>query len=154
MKKISTYLMSISFGLLFLTSCSGDDNTPGPEQQTNHLLGKWKLNTLSVKSYENGEVVMEYIDVPVQGQMTWEYDFKSDNTVDYRIIIPSQQLEEQGKGTYTKAGNAITITIEEEPGSFVISNLDADNLHLKMIEEGTSEGVTYKEEIEQKFIRN
>jgi len=154
MKKISTYLIAFSFGLLSLTACSGDDNTPGPEQQTNHLLGKWKLNTLSVKSYENGEVVMEFTDLPVQGQMTWEYDFKADNTVDYHISVPAQQLEEQGKGTYTKTGNTLTITIEEEPGTFVVSTLDADNLHLKMTEEGTAEGVTYKEEIEQKFVRN
>lgn len=66
MKKISTCLMTFSFGLLSLTACSGDDNTPQPENQTDQLLGKWKLNTLSVKSYENEQAVMEYSDVPVR----------------------------------------------------------------------------------------
>lgn len=97
---------------------------------------------------------MEYTDIPVQGQMTWEYDFKADNTVDYYMAVPSQQLEEQGKGTYMKTENTLAITIEEEPGTFVISNLEADNLYLKMTEEGTSQGMTYKEEIEQKFVKN
>lgn len=154
MKKISTYLFAASVSLLSLTACSDDDNTVKPDPQpSNHLLGEWKLNTISSKSYEDGVLVNEFTDLPVAGQISWEYNFKADNTVEYNMAVPSQNIEEQGIGTYTKTGNNLTITIEGEPATFVITNLDAANLHFKITEEEEYEGVLYKDEIEQKFIR-
>lgn len=154
MKKISSFLFATSVGVIFLTACSGDDNTATPEPEpANHLLGAWKLNTMSVKSYENGEVVSEYTDVPVATQITWEYDFKQDNTVAYYMLIPAAQLDERGTGTYSLNGNLLTITIDNEPGDFQILQVDADNLHLKLTEEGVDVDITYKDEIDQKFIR-
>lgn len=154
MKKISTYLFAASLGLLSSTACSGDDNTPTTEPQpTNHLLGQWKLNTMSVTSYENGEVVEQTTDRPVGSQVTWEYDFKADNKVDYYMSVPLAGLEEKGSGTYTRTGNTLTMTIDDEAQSFEISKSDADNLHLKMTEEEVDGDITYKNEVEQKFIR-
>lgn len=154
MKKISTYLFAASVGLLSLTACSADDNAPTTEPQpTNHLLGQWKLNTMSVTSYENGEIVEQNIDRPVGSQITWEYDFKADNKVDYFMAIPVAGVEEKGSGTYTRTGNTLTMTIEDEAQSFEITKIDADNLHLKMTEEEVDGEITYKDEIEQKFIR-
>ncbi|WLD23734.1 lipocalin family protein [Flavobacterium dauae] len=154
MKKITTILFATTITLLSLTACSSDDNTPTPEPQTeNHLLGMWKLNTMSLTSYENGEVVNEQTDVPVGSQITWEYEFKADNTVEYLMAIPAAEIEEQGTGTYSKNGTTLTITIDDEPGVFEITNNDADNLHLKTTEEEVEDGITYKTEIEQKFIR-
>jgi len=154
MKKISIYLFAASLGLLSLTACSGDDNTPTTEPQpTNHLLGQWKLNTMSVTSYENGEVVEQTTDRPVGSQVTWEYDFKADNKVDYYMSVPLAGLEEKGSGTYTRTGNTLTMTIDDEAQSFEISKSDADNLHLKMTEEEVDGDITYKNEVEQKFIR-
>ena len=154
MKKTSTYLFAASLGLLSLTACSGDDNTSTVEPQpTNHLLGKWKLNTMSVTSYENDEVVSQNIDTPVGSQITWEYEFKADNSVEYYMAIPVAGLEEKGSGTYTRTGNTLTMTIDDEAQSFEISKSDVDNLHLKITEEEVDGDVTYKEEVEQKFIR-
>lgn len=154
MKKISTYLFVATAGLLSLTACSGDDNPSTTEPQaTNHLLGQWKLNTMSVTSYENDEVVQQNIDTPVGAQITWEYDFKADNKVDYYMSIPIAGIEEKGSGTYTRSGNILTMTIEDEAQSFEISKSDADNLHLKMTEEEVDGDITYRDQIEQKFIR-
>jgi len=113
----------------------------------------WKLNTMSLTSYENGEVVNEQIDLPVGSQITWEYEFKADNTVEYLMAIPAAEIEEKGTGTYSKNGTTLTITIDDEPGVFEITNNDADNLHLKTTEEEVEDAITYKSEIEQKFIR-
>mgnify|MGYP003474980843 FL=1 len=86
MKKISTILFATTLGLFSLASCSNDDNAPVGDN-TNHLLGKWTLNTMSLKSTENGEVVQEFEDMPVQEVMTWEYTFKEDNTFEYLMAV-------------------------------------------------------------------
>lgn len=154
MKKVSTLLFASTITLFLLSACSSDDNAPAPQPEpVNHLLGKWKLNTMSIKSYEDGELVGENNDLPVASQITWEYEFKADLSVEYYMAIPAAEFEEKGKGTYSTSGSSITITIDGEPGVFEISKNDADNLHLKMTEEEESGGVIYKEEMEQKFIR-
>lgn len=90
---------------------------------------------MSVKAYEYGELVGENTDVPVASQNTWEYESKSDLSVEYYMAVPNAQFEESGTGTYFTAGNSLTITIDGEPGVFEITKKDVDNLHLKMIEE-------------------
>ncbi|MEG0852069.1 MAG: hypothetical protein RSH24_19515, partial [Flavobacterium sp.] len=71
----------------------------------------------------------------------------------YYMSIPVAGVEEKGSGTYTKTGNTLTMTIDDEAQSFEISKSDADNLHLKMTEEEVDGDITYKDEVEQKFIR-
>lgn len=153
MKKIQ--FLAIALGLFAFTACSSDDNateTIQPEP-VNHLLGSWTLNTMSISIYMNDEVVVEQNDMPMEGQMTWEYTFKSDQTVEYLMSAPSQGLNETGVGTYVKNDNSITITIENEPQTFTVTTLDANNLHLKMTETEEEEGVTSTYTIEQKFVR-
>jgi len=152
MKKISTILFATTLGLFSLASCSNDDNAPVVDN-TNHLLGKWTLNTMSLKSTENGEVVQEFEDMPVQEVMTWEYTFKEDNTFEYLMAVPQAQLEEKGVGTYSKNGNSITITVDGDPATFEIKALDAKNLHLKNTEEYEADGIKFVDVTEQKFIK-
>ena len=70
----------------------------------------------------------------------------------YRAIT-SQGLEEEDTGTYQRNGINLSIIFENEPATFEIVNINAQNLHLKLTEERTTGGVRYKEEIEQKFIK-
>lgn len=149
MKKITLSLFAITLSLLTLSSCSSDDNVAEP----NHLLGKWELNKMSMKSTENGQVTLEYTDVPTEGQLVWEYDFKEDNTVSIYMAVPQAELEESFTGTYIYAGNQLTITVEEDPQTFQVNKLDASNLNLWFAEEEEYEGVVYRDEIEQKFIK-
>jgi len=154
MKKITTLLFCASLTIFSFTSCSDDDSTTEIiPQEVNDLIGKWRLNTMSVKSSENGQVIEEFNDLPVGAQMQWDYTFNSDNTVEYIMAIPAAGVSESGAGTYIKNGNTITITIEDEPQTFDITKLDADNFHVKFVEEYEDAGVSYKDEIEQKFIR-
>src|SRR5690606_8496323 len=150
MKKITTSLFAITLSLLTLASCSSDDNVAAP---VNHLLGKWEMNTMSMKSTENGQVTLEYTDIPTEGQLVWEYDFKEDNTVSVYMAVPQAQFEESFTGTYIFAENQLTITIEEEPQTFQVNKLDNSNLNLWFAEEEEYQGIVYRDEIEQKFIK-
>lgn len=151
MKK--TTLLLASLGLFLFSSCSSDDNSTIVEPQpVNHLLGAWKLNTMSIKISQDGEVLLEQIDVPTEGQVTWEYDFNEDLTVDYVIATDGQS--EKGTGTYTVTDSSLTITIQDEPQTFEITTLNAENLYLKFSEEEEiQEGFLVNIEMEQKFIR-
>lgn len=151
MKK--TTLLLASLGLFLFSSCSSDDNSTIVEPQpVNHLLGAWKLNTMSIKISQAGEVLLEQIDVPTEGQVTWEYDFNEDLTVDYVIVADGQS--EEGTGTYTVTDSSLTITIQDEPQTFEITTLNAENLYLKFSEEEEiQEGFLVNIEMEQKFIR-
>ena len=151
MKK--TTLLLASLGLFLFSSCSSDDNSTIVEPQpVNHLLCAWKLNTMSIKISQDGEVLLEQIDVPTEGQVTWEYDFNEDLTVDYVIVADGQS--EEGTGTYTVTDSSLTITIQDEPQTFEITTLNAENLYLKFSEEEEiQEGFLVNIEMEQKFIR-
>lgn len=139
--------------MFLFSSCSSDDNSTIVEPQpVNHLLGAWKLNTMSIKISQDGEVLLEQIDVPTEGQVTWEYDFNEDLTVDYVIVADGQS--EEGTGTYTVTDSSLTITIQDEPQTFEITTLNAENLYLKFSEEEEiQEGFLVNIEMEQKFIR-
>ena len=154
MKKIATLLLFASLSLIGFTSCSDDEDTQVIQPvEVNHLLGTWKLNTMSLTSYENGEIVSEYTDLPMSTTMQWDHTFKDDNTVDFIMAIPSAELSQTGSGTYVKNGNTLTMTIENEAQTFEIKELTSDNLNLKLVEEYEEEGISYKDEIEQKFTR-
>lgn len=151
MKK--TTLLLASLGLFLFSSCSSDDNSTIVEPQpVNHLLGAWKLNTMSVKISQDGQVISEQIDVPIGNQLTWEYKFNEDLTVDY--VIGADGQSEEGTGTYTVTDSSLTITIQDEPQTFEITTLNAENLYLKFSEEEEiQEGFLVNIEMEQKFIR-
>lgn len=151
MKK--TTLLLASLGLFLFSSCSSDDNSTIVEPQpVNHLLGAWKLNTMSVKISQDGQVISEQIDAPIGNQLTWEYKFNEDLTVDY--VIGADGQSEEGTGTYTVTDSSLTITIQDEPQTFEITTLNAENLYLKFsYEEEIQEGILVNIEMEQKFIR-
>lgn len=151
MKK--TTLLLASLGLFLFSSCSSDDNSTIVEPQpVNHLLGAWKLNTMSVKISQDGQVISEQIDAPIGNQLTWEYKFNEDLTVDY--VIGADGQSEEGTGTYTVTDSSLTITIQDEPQTFEITTLNAENLYLKFSEEEEiQEGFLVNIEMEQKFIR-
>lgn len=150
MKKTIFYLSAVALNLFILTSCSNDDNAPEPQTQDN-LIGKWNLNTISVKISVDGEVVQDIVDQPAEGSMTMQFDFKTDNTVDY--YFGDEEGTEEGKGTYQKNGNNLTITIDNEPATFVITLNDKTNLHFGNSDEYEEQGYLIKEEIGFKFIK-
>ena len=156
MRKISTFLFAASFAFLGLTSCSSDDSSSPEPQPTDVLLGKWNLQTVSVKVSVDGEVVQEVKDQPIS-PVVMTFDFKADSKVEYFYYEPAtaeeQEYEEKLSGTYKKEGNKLTITIEDEPGDFTILLNDKSNLHLGMSFEETYEGMVIKQETEQKFVK-
>ena len=107
---------------------------------------------MSVKISQDGQVISEQIDVPIGNQLTWEYKFNEDLTVDY--VIGADGQSEEGTGTYTVTDSSLTITIQDEPQTFEITTLNAENLYLKFSEEEEiQEGFLVNIEMEQKFIR-
>ncbi|HLW41883.1 MAG TPA: lipocalin family protein, partial [Flavobacterium sp.] len=120
-------------------------------EETNHLLGKWNLNTISLKITIDGEVYQEMEDLPVEGLTTMQFDFRADNTVEY-YFNNNDEIEE-GIGTYQRNGNNLTITIEGEPADFEILLSDANNLHLGIEDEYEYQGLQLKEEITFKFLK-
>lgn len=151
MKK--TTLLLASLGLFLFSSCSSDDNSTNVEPQpVNHLLGSWKLNTMSIKLSQDGQVISEQIDAPVGNQVTWEYKFNEDLTVEY--YIDTENFSENSVGTYSLNGSYITIVLDGEPETFEITTLDEENLHLKFNQElEVEQGTILTMEMEQKFIR-
>lgn len=146
MKKLTLTLI----GILSLIGCSSDDNTTTlPIEPVNHLIGSWKLNTMSIYQYDGDELQQSQIDTPVSNFMTWEYTFKIDNTVEYTILAPIQGLNESGTATYLHNNNNLEITIENELQNMEITRLDNDNLHLKINQQDSTS--TYI--IEQKFVK-
>lgn len=156
MRKISTFLFAASFVFLGLTSCSDDDSTSNPEPQpTDMLLGKWNLETVSVKISVDGEVIQEIKDQSVS-PVVMTFDFKADNKVEYFYYEPEeeeQEYEEKLSGTYQKEGNKLIITIENEPVDFTILVNDKSDLHLGMSFEETYKSMVIKQETEQKFVK-
>lgn len=139
--------------MFLFSSCSSDDNSTIVEPQpVNHLLGAWKLNTMSIKISQDGQVISEQIDVPIGNQLTWEYKFNEDLSVEY--YIDTEYFSENSAGTYSLNGSYITIVLDGEPETFEITTLDKDNLHLKFnVEEEVEPGSILEMEMEQKFIR-
>ena len=69
------------------------------------------------------------------------------------MAVPGSEYETNLSGTYSRKDNSLTITIANDPLTFEITKIDADNLHVKLIDEYEEDGIKYVEEIEQKFIR-
>ncbi len=59
-----------------------------PEPQiSNYLLAKWKLNTFISELYENGSFIGERVDVHIENQMIWEYNFKTGHRTRFLLNI-------------------------------------------------------------------
>lgn len=146
------YFFTIIFSLIFLSSCSSDDNTPVVEDPVNHLLGKWDFNAFDIKMSIDGEMVYEGEDIPDAGV---QYHFKEDGVIDYRFFdSDTGEDEEVGTGTYQKKEDELTINRDGIPYNFTISNLNETNLHLTVSENGIDEQGRYIElELTQKFTK-
>lgn len=109
MKKIKFTLLSV-FTVLFLFSCSSDDN--GGSIDTQKLLGKWYFYSLT----ENGEE--ELYDHDGSPQCGEDYlNFKSNGTLDdvmYEYYDQCYSYEDQA--TYSVSGNTLTMIYEDENG--------------------------------------
>lgn len=107
---------------------------------------------MSIKISQDGQVISEQIDAPIGNQLTWEYKFNEDLSVEY--YIDTENFSENSAGTYSLNGSYITIVLDGEPETFEITTLDKDNLHLKFnVEEEVEPGSILEMEMEQKFIR-
>jgi|GEM_PF-6258449 len=155
MKKLAQIAM-IAFGMTAIVACNNDDSTTTVDPPaTNHLIGTWKLDKVSMKYYENDELTEVYENQPVGEFVTMEFSFQTDNTVNVYLFvdIPEEPLEQEISGTYTHTGNDINITIEGETQTFTVLHLDASDLHLSVTDEYEEDGVNYREESVQKFIK-
>lgn len=158
MRKISTFLFATSFVLLSLTSCSSDDSTPNPEPQPeNLLLGKWGMKTMDMKLEVDGKVLLDEKDVPAKASgIVLEYDFKSNNKVEYYIYTPatSQQevTEKSGTATYQVKGDKLVLNISAEQ-VYTIKLLSKTDLHLNIVDEEVDESSSYKLDMTQKFTK-
>lgn len=156
MKKKYFLLAFLSLSLIGFTSCDKDDEkTTPPPVQTDLLVGKWDLKTMSVKLSIDGEVVQEIVDESVEGQITMQFNFKADKSVTLYQYTPATEEEEaetyEGIGTYERKGNQVTIAIDGEPITFQLIVNDQTNLHLGLNVEEDYEGVAVKQESIYKF---
>jgi len=157
MKKISTYLFAISVGIVSLTSCTSDDNATTEVIVQNELIGKWEMQKLDMKLVYNGEVVIDEKDIPTnQLGMVIQYNFKTDNTVDYYLFTPAnaqqQATELSGTGTYSRTNESLTLTLNSST-TYTINLLNKDNLHLNLLDEETVNGIFSSLDMTQKFTK-
>lgn len=107
MKNIKFTLLSV-FTVLFLFSCSSDDNGGGIDKSK--ILGKWYYFSHT----ENGiEELHDHDGFPLCGE---DYlNLKSNNTLeDVMYEYYSTCHEYIDEGTYTLSGNTLTLIFEEE----------------------------------------
>lgn len=160
MKNLKGILLALTLGLTTLTSCSSDDNSSDTQvqpQPQNELLGKWDLEKADMLMIVDGETMFDEKDVPVkQAGLISQYEFFADNTMAYYLYNPasatSPATEESGEGTYVRNGDQLTLTITNG-NTFKIKLLDANNLHLNIYQEEIVEGVNYKMDMTQKFVK-
>ena len=158
MKKISTFLFAATIAIVSLSSCSSDDGSSTPQPQpTNFLLGKWEMQKMDMKMEMGGNVLIDQQDVDTKtAGIIVEYDFKSDNTVEYYMYTPAtpQQAEQEqsGTATYTRNGDEITMTINN-PATYTIKVLSSTDLHLNMYQEEDVNGSQTTVDITQKFTK-
>lgn len=131
MKKTHHILAIITLGFFtLLTSCSSDDNTPIIEEPVNHLLGKWGLYASDLKVELNGEVYLDFEDLPEEGI---EYHFKSDEMVDIMFFDPETGQEEESRSvSYKVTDDKLKIGDTE----YTILLLERNTLHINLYYEG------------------
>lgn len=160
MKKINSLFFAATLAIVSLSSCSSDDSTitPTPEPQpTNLLLGKWDMKKMDMKMVMDGNVLVDEKDVDTEGLgIIVQYDFKSDNQVDYYMFTPAneQQAEQEqsGTGTYTHNGDELTLTLGS-PTPYTIKLLSSSELHLNLSETENINGAEATVDMTQKFTK-
>lgn len=160
MKKISNSLFVATLAIISFSSCSSDDSThpPTPEPQpTNLLLGKWDMNKMDMKLVMDGNILVDETDVDTKSTgIIVQYDFKSDNKVDYYIFTPAnaQQAEQEqsGTGTYTRNGDELTLTLGT-PTPYTIKLLTSTDLHLNLYDSDNVNGAETTIDMTQKFTK-
>lgn len=89
-------------------SCSKDDNKPTPAKTTEaSLLGKWDSKTSEEKEYNAANQLANTNTQTYAAGVQWEFlsDGKWNQYDQYQVV---------DKGTYSKQGNVITITVSGE----------------------------------------
>src|SRR5690606_5363018 len=153
MKKFYSLLTAATFGLLTLTACSSDDNSPQPDE-TDLLIGKWDMQTMDMLIQVDGEILVDEEDVPTkEAGIIIQYDFKEDKTVEYYLFTPAtagqEEAERSGTGTYEKNETELILTLENSPTVYSIFLLEKNELHLNMTEEEENNKLS----MTQKFIK-
>lgn len=131
MKKIKFTLLSV-FAVMFLFSCSSDDDNKGID--TTKLLGKWYYYSIT----DNG--VEELYDHDGSPQCGEDYmNFKSNGTLDDVMFEHYSQCHSYiDQAVYSVSGNTLTITFidedEEEESTYVctVRTLNDDTLILEL----------------------
>jgi len=155
MKKIYSFLTISAFSIFALTACSSDDSTPVPEPEIDHLIGKWNATSFHMRFEVDGDVLTD--DLDEEEGTTYgiikQFEFKSDNTMEYYIYIPAsedeEEIESRGTATYERDGDQL-IMKGYYPDPFTILLVNDKKLNLYTIRESEINGEHYKvEEIER-----
>lgn len=125
------YLPFFTFVFLtFFTSCSSDDNNPIIEEPIVTVIGKWSLYATDLKVELDGEVFIDYKDVPEEGI---EYHFKENGMVDVLYFDPdTKQEEEMRTVSYQITDDKLKI----ENTEYTILLIDSHALHINLYYEG------------------
>ncbi len=158
MKKIYTILTVITLSLLNLTACSSDDSTPTPELEIDHLIGKWNATSFHMRFEADGDVLTDNLDEE-EGTtygIIQQFEFKTDNTMEYYIYIPAseneEEIERRGTTTYERNGNQL-IMKNYYPDPFMVLLVNDKKLNLYTIRESESDGTHYKVEEVERYER-
>jgi len=123
----------------------------------NDLLGKWNLQTISIKITDSqNKVIQEVGDQSVVGQMIMEFEFKENNKVihhgNVKYLETGQTHYEEG--TYQVLGDKLTISINNEPLTFKIILNDEKNLHLDLAGVKDFQGQSVNHSLIYKFTKS
>lgn len=157
MKKNYLAGLFLAVSTLFLTSCDKDDDKSAVVETKNYLIGKWDLKLVDIKVLFDGEVYQEMEDYDTTNELTMQFNFKDEKTVELYQFSPATEDSEsetfQATGTYVKNGNDLTITIEDEATPFKIVINDNEKLHLFQSYEETYQGIVITQETTFKFTK-
>ena len=129
MKKIHHILAIVTLCFFtLLTSCASDDNTPIIEEPS--VIGKWSLYATDLKVELDGEVFIDYEDVPEEGI---EYHFKENGMVDVHYFDPDTKQEEEMR---TVSYQIIDDKLKIENTEYTILLLESTTLHINLYYEG------------------
>jgi len=155
MKKFHTFLSAAIISLFVLTACSSDDNVPTPEPEIDHLIGKWNATSFHLRFEVDGEVLVDNLDEEegTTSGIIQQFEFKTDNTMEYYIYIPAfednEERERRGTTPYEINGNQLIMN-NFTPDPFTILLVDDKKLNLYTIRESEINDQHYKvEEIER-----
>src|SRR5690554_7453336 len=140
MRKFYSFLSAVAFSMFALAACSSDDNTANPEPEIDHLIGKWNATSFHMRFEADGDVLTDNLDEE-EGTtygIIQQFEFKTDNTMEYYIYIPAsedeEEIERRGTTTYERNGNQL-IMKNYYPYPFTILLVNDKKLNLYTIRE-------------------